>query len=886
MAKNLKNIEKQFKAEQKRLQNQIVTDDEDEVVESKSIENMSAMERLKAIRKGEMEVEKEEKVDLKDQTDVMLEQPLPRTLTCDYLPIEKIVNGVIYTEDNRYVRLVEVLPVNFLLKAPEEQTKIIHKFIKFLRSAPEHFQILSFATKTDMSKFIAKIDEDIEKETNAGCIALQKDYKNLVMKIGATQATTRRFFVVLEYKKRAGITPTKNEIETQLETTRQRLLNYLSKCGNKVLTMEHNTQETCKILFEILNRSESGRRFHVRMQDVVTHYKENYGEDSLEQIPVTEYFAPEKINFKNYNFTKIGDTYYDFAFIRSDGYPTEIPAGWTSILVNASEGIDVKLDIKREDRKKSKERIGRNIRINANLAKDAASTSDEFERLSSSVSSGRYLNEGLRQNQDLYYFTMLITITGRSLEELEWRRREFYTYCDTNEIRLRSCDYIQSEALLSYLPLGYMSKKIFSRAKRNVLTYDLGALYPFTSFELNDEDGVFLGINETNHSLVSTDFFDGQKYMNANISILGTTGAGKTFTLQLINTRFRRKGIQTFVIAPHKGHEFKRCCDAIDGEFIRISPSSSQCINVMEIRKIDTSANDILDGGYKEDSLLAQKIESLHIFFRLLIPDINAEEEQLLDEALVVTYAQKGITHDNDSLFDPTDHTKYREMPILGDVYDELIKNPKTERIANIMNRLVHGSARSFNQQTNVDLDNLYIVIDISQLDGSTLLPVGMYIALDYVFSRAKENRLKRKAIVVDEAWKLMSANELAANYVLEMFKIIRGYGGSAICATQDLNDFFAFHNGKYGKGVINASKTKIILKLEKTEAMMVKELLDLSEEEYEEIMEYERGHGLLSTNNNNISIDFKASDLETALITTDRKELERLYAKNNEERE
>lgn len=881
MAKNLKNIEKQFKAEQKRLQNQVANEEDDEIVASKSIENMSAIERLRAIKSGELGgKEKEKTVDIKDQTDSMLEAPLPRTLTCDYLPIEKIVNGVIYTEDNRYVRLVEVLPVNFLLKSPEDQNKVINKFIRFLKSAPEHFQILSFATKTDMSKFIAKIDEDIDKETNQGCIALQKDYKNLVMRIGATQATTRRFFVVLEYKKRVGITPTKNEIETQLEITRQRLVNYLSKCGNKILTMEHNTQETCKILFELLNRTETGKNFHVRMQDVVSYYTETYGEESLNHIPITEYFAPEKINFKNHNFTKIGDTYYDFAFIRSDGYPTQIPAGWTSLLVNASEGIDVKLDIVKKDRNKEKTRIGRNIRINSNLAKDAPSTSEDYDNLSSRVAGGTYLLQGIRQKQDFYYFTMLITITGHSLEELEWRRREFYTYCDTNEIQLRSCDYIQSEALLSYLPLGYMSKEIFSRGKRNVLTNDLGALYPFTSFELNDEDGVFLGTNEANNSIVSTDFFDGQKYMNANIAILGTTGAGKTFTLQLINTRFRRKGIQTFVIAPHKGHEFKRCCDAIDGEFIRISPSSSQCINVMEIRQIDTSANDILDGEYKEDSLLAQKIESLHIFFRLLIPDITAEEEQLLDEALVVTYGMKEITHDNDSLFDPKDKTKYREMPILGDVYDELIKNPKTERIANIMNRLVHGSAKSFNQQTNVDLNNLYTVIDISQLDGSTLLPVGMYIALDYVFSRAKENRLKKKAIVVDEAWKLMSANEMAANYVLEMFKIIRGYGGSAICATQDLNDFFAFHNGKYGKGVINASKTKIILRLEKSEALMVKELLDLSDDEYEEIMEFERGHGLLSTNNNNISIDFKASDLETALITTDRKELERLANK------
>ena len=196
-------------------------------------------------------------------------------------------------------------------------------------------------------------------------------------------------------------------------------------------------------------------------------------------------------------------------------------------------------------------------------------------------------------------------------------------------------------------------------------------------------------------------------------------------------------------------------------------------------------------------------------------------------------------------------------------------------RLANIMNRLVNGSASTFNQRTNVNLDNLYTVIDISALDGSPLLPVGMYIAIDYVFSKSKENRLERKAIVIDEAWKLISCNAKAAEYVLTIFKIIRGYGGSAICATQDVNDFFSFEDGKYGKGIINNSKTKIILKLENKEAKAVQELLDLSDEEYNKIVKFERGHALLSTNNNNVPLYFKSSKLENSLITTDRRELE-----------
>ena len=108
----------------------------------------------------------------------------------------------------------------------------------------------------------------------------------------------------------------------------------------------------------------------------------------------------------------------------------------------------------------------------------------------------------------------------------------------------------------------------------------------------------------------------------------------------------------------------------------------------MEIRKIDSSANDLIDGSSQDKSLLAAKIQKLHIFFSLLIPDMSHEERQLLDESLIQTYNKKGITHNNDSLCDPKDPSHYKEMPVLEDVYNILIENADTRRLANIMNRL------------------------------------------------------------------------------------------------------------------------------------------------------------------------------------------------------
>ena len=159
-----------------------------------------------------------------------------------------------------------------------------------------------------------------------------------------------------------------------------------------------------------------------------------------------------------------------------------------------------------------------------------------------------------------------------------------------------------------------------------------------------------------------------------------------------------------------------------------------------------------------------------------------------------------------------------------------------------------------------------------------------MFVALDFVWDKAKENRTQAKAIFIDECWQLIgaSSNRLAAEFVLEIFKIIRGYGGSAICATQDINDFFALEDGKYGKGIINNSKTKILLNLEEEEARRVQGVLRLSETEVMEITHFERGNGLISTNNNNVTVEIKCSQLEKELITTDRRELLEILSKSD----
>ncbi len=796
----------------------------------------------------------------------------------EYLPIDKIENGIIYTKDHRYIKVIEVVPINFLLRSAREQRSIIYSFISYLKISPVKIQFKVLTKRADLNKHTDIVRREMETEEDQHCRMLQEDYLQLINRIGSREATTRRFFIAFEYEQigRRGANEEADAISS-LQIAARTAANYLKQCGNEVLIPENEDEFTVDVLYNILCRQTSSDiPLSQRVQDIVSGYIA--AGKSTDNIPCTEFFAPAKLDFTHGKYICIDGLYHSYLLIPSYGYKSRVPAGWLSLLVNAGDGIDIDLYFSKQPKERMVHKLGQQLRINRSKIKEASDTNSDFDDLDGAIRSGYFLKDGLANNEDFYYMNILVTITADTPEDLEWREREMRKLLISQDLNMTTCSFREEQAFLSALPLTNLEKHLYNRSKRNVLTSGAASCYPFTAFELCDDNGILLGTNKINNSLVIVDIFNSRVYKNANMAILGTSGAGKTFTMQLMALRMRRKGIQVFIIAPLKGHEFLRACRNTGGEFISISPASKNCINVMEIRKTDKSVDELLDGAPIEKSELAAKIQQLHIFFSLLIPDMNHEERQLLDEALVKTYNQKGITHDNASLDDPQNPGHYRKMPILGDLYEVLAASPETKRMANILNRLVHGSASSFNQQTNCDLSNKYTVLDISELSGD-LLTAGMFVALDFVWDKAKENRTEEKAIFIDECWQLIGGggNRLAAEYVLEIFKIIRGYGGSAICATQDLNDFFALEDGKYGKGIINNCKTKVVLNLEDEEAQRVQSVLHLSEAEVMEIIHFERGNGLISSNNNNITVEFKCSDLEKSLITTDRRELQEL---------
>ena len=782
---------------------------------------------------------------------------------------------------------MEIEPINFLLRSDEEQWGIISTFASWLKISPMRLQFKSVTRKADSDKYVSGLQADLEQEDVEACRKLGDGTIRFIREEGSREALSRRFFLIFQYEAPTGrrqMDSDYSEIYAALQTVTQNARTYFAQCGNSIVQPKDEDAFAAEVLYMYFNRRSCVddpfmNRLNRVVLDTMAAKKRVVGVDPVPHIPAVNFVAPRGLDLTHPGYIVMDGTYYTYLYIRKNGFPQTVRGGWMSSLINAGEGVDVDLHLRREIRGKTIDRVAQRIRLNRTKLRELQDTSTDYEELAGSIQAGYYIKQGLSsRNEDLFYMSVFITLSAASYEELQWRKQQMTDFMKSMDIQVSDCMFQQEAALRSTMPFLTMDSSLERKSKRNVLTSGAASTYMFTSFELSDDNGILLGLNRHNNSLCIVDPFNTKVNKNANFTICGTSGAGKTYTMQVMALRMRMRGIQCFILAPLKGHEFKRACHKVGGAYIKLAPGSSACINVMEIRPTITPEMELIDElDYSDiDSMLAKKVQQLMIFFSLLIPDMSNEEEQMLDEALIKSYAQFGITHDNASLYTDASRTAMKPMPILGDLYQNLKENPLTTRLATIVSRFVTGSAQSFNRQTNVDLSNKYIVLDISELKGK-LLPVGMMIALDYVWDQVKADRTKRKMVFIDEIWKLIggAANKQAAEFCLEIFKIIRGYGGGALAATQDLSDFFGLEDGRYGRAILNNSKTKIILNLEPDEAEYVKDVLKLTRTEIRSITQFERGEALISSNSNKVPVIIKASKEEQQMITTDRAELE-----------
>ena len=427
------------------------------------------------------------------------EKPICLNPVADYLPIEKIANGIIYTKDHRFVKVVEVVPINFMLRSVREQRNIIYSFVSYLKIAPIKLQIKVLTRRADIEQHLDTVRREMAQEENEQCRLMQEDYLNFVQQVGSREAVTRRFFLIFEYESWNNTRRSEQEEEAiqSLQSAVHTAANYLRQCGNEVIIPENEDEFAVDVLYNLLCRNESAvKPFSVRVQEVVAQYAAKGRESENNHIPTMEFVAPNSIDFTDGYHICIDGLYYSYLLIPSDGYKTQVPAGWLSLIVNAGDGIDMDLFLSRQAKESIIQKVGQQLRINRSKIKDASDTNTDFDDIDSAIRSGYFLKEGLENNEDFYYMNLLITITASTVEDLEWKEAEMKKLLLSQDMNVCTCHFREEQAFLSALPLVSMEKGLFERGKRNLLTSGAASCYPFTSFEMCDDNGILLGVNK------------------------------------------------------------------------------------------------------------------------------------------------------------------------------------------------------------------------------------------------------------------------------------------------------------------------------------------------------------------------------------------------------
>lgn len=251
---------------------------------------------------------------------------------------------------------------------------------------------------------------------------------------------------------------------------------------------------------------------------------------------------------------------------------------------------------------------------------------------------------------------------------------------------------------------------------------------------------------------------------------------------------------------------------------------------------------------------------------------MTPEEAYQLNIALLECYESFGITRDNNSLLDK--NGDFKPMPDFERLYPFLLKYPVLKNVALAVNEIV---GFGMGGQTNVDLNSSFIVLDTS---GSKKKDISSstFIATSFIRDELSRSRTRKKAVFGDELWVIAGeeGNEQAADFTIELVKLIRGYGAIFVSATQNTIDYFALRDDKFGDALLNNSRLKLLLQMEEAEALKLKEKLGLSDQEVMQIIRSGRGKGLLCAGKNRISVEIRSSQTEYDLITTNRADLEK----------
>ncbi len=566
-------------------------------------------------------------------------------------------------------------------------------------------------------------------------------------------------------------------------------------------------------------------------------------------VSTKDIIAPSAIEV-DFNHIRIDNKYYRTLFVA--GYPRFVGINWLSGLINFDASLSVSMYVYPTDGKEVLDDLRRKI-----AEMEAELTTDIQRGRIVNPSTQAKLEDALNLQADLvkgeerfFQFGLYVTISATDKEELDKINKNLESSLGSLMIISKKTTLQMEEGFVTTLPVCYDKLKV----TRNMDTTSLATTFPFVSSDLSDDKGIMYGINEHNGSLV---IFDRFSMPNYNSVVFATSGAGKSYMVKLEIMRSLMFGTEIIVIDPE--NEYKDLCDAVGGQYIAFGYNEDSKINPFDLSLM-------LKNDEDKENALNNKILSIHNLFKIMIGQMDPLDESILDKAVMAAYKAKGIS--------PDPETQTREAPLIEDLYKALIgmEEEKAKLLAARLEKYIKGSfAGVFNQKTTVNLKNKFVVFGIKNLEDS-LRPVAMHIILDYIWTIVKA-QLKRRILVVDEAWYLMQFDDSAA-FLRGIIKRGRKYYLGTTTITQDVDDFL---KTTYGKEIVTNSSIQILLKQHSAAIDNVGNVFYLSEGEKQLLLSADKGEGIFFAGQNHVAIRVIASESEHKLITSDPEELLRM---------
>ena len=807
------------------------------------------------------------------------------------LPIKDFANGVIITGDNRMLKMLEVSAVPFINQKVNQQNLTRQYFENFLKIAPDNFQIKCISTPADLTKQIISMDENIRKEKNEECRRLCEEYRKSLEKAQKNNIE-RRYFIAFSNEiigRRSKIENMSNQIY-KLNSYAFRLCESLKNCGNSAKPLNNN--DMAGVFYMLMNRNTCRDvPFEAHYEEIYDRYYSEYKKSEQSSpassiyIAPTEYIAPKDLYFNDKNYVMCDNRYYTFLYISKDGYPAEVVCGWLNMFIDSFEGVDVDIFFHKKNKRKLKDSLRGTIgHTEMDMSENFNDVSDSFVNASSKYQSAKFLFNALQAGQEVYDVSVLLTVSANTIEKITDNIEKINDDAKSYDIKLMNLAFQNEQAFISALPLNNLDPAIEKKARRNVPQSSAATFYPFTSFQLIHDKGIYIADGEGNSPVIA-DFWNTRFVTNSLVFMCGMPGAGKTSALELIACRGRTMSIPVFIVAPEKMADYSRLCEAIDGQFVYIGPGSKHRINIMDILENSRNAqqeNEITYSatGKKDRSYLASRVATVFEFLHTNYPDMSQREQGFLKDAIMETYRRKGISEDNESLWADGNRTHYKEMPILSDLLDVIEESKKdNETLYYSIKSLTEGDGSHFNGQTNINVNNTFFVIG-TESNSSATKTLDSFLAEDFCQMKIREDRTTKTIYIIDEGWAMLN-NEFTAKKMFEDARILRGYSCMFVFATQQMGDVL---KSDKGEAIMKASETRIIMKHKDEDIRYIEENIEISESEKKRIRTFDTGQALLLANQIRLPIYFNPTEFEKLLTWNDPATLER-YGKYIEEK-